>query len=193
MISLELKLVLSVIASTVVLVIFAGVPRNPRELSRFVLSWLSWSMLIAVSLSVVLIIIDHERSHDSDLHGDVVGIFLYVITAVTLLVALVMSGFRLVVLGVRCLPKERLRIDWKGGRGDVRLPDAFHTKGEDFRADVLSDWIEILQWEYLEAAGEYYDVAEHDGRAALTRYIERNPHGDPKPEGGEVIPFPEGA
>ena len=49
-----------------------------------------------------------------------------------------------------------LRIDWESGEGDVRFPEEWNNRSTLFRADVLGDWISILQDEYLEVTGGAY-------------------------------------
>lgn len=50
-----------------------------------------------------------------------------------------------------------LRIDWNNAEGEVVLPDEFEEMDALFRADVLKDWVFLLEEKYNEAVGGIFD------------------------------------
>ena len=41
-----------------------------------------------------------------------------------------------------------LKIDWECGEGDLELPEKFRQESHLFQADVLRDWLGMIEAEY---------------------------------------------
>ena len=61
----------------------------------------------------------------------------------------------------------RLIIDWDSGEGDIVFSERFMRQGALFRADVLQDWINILQASHSKATIELYTEMDN---AQATEY-----------------------
>jgi hypothetical protein len=55
----------------------------------------------------------------------------------------------------------RLVIDWDSGEGDVVFSERFMRQDPLFRADVLQDWINILQESHSKATTELYSEIDN--------------------------------